>query len=128
VKTPFDPRHIKREKAVQALFAWSFGKPAKIENELAQKVLKSQEEIDQLITKTAPEWPIAQINKIDLAILRLAVYELTIQKKEPPKVIIDEAIELGKRFGSEKTPGFINGVLATVIKEKNVKPEKNQKS
>jgi len=64
----------------------------------------------------APEWPLEQINKIDLAILRLAIWELTIKQKEPPKVIIDEAIELGKTYGSEKSSSFINGVLGTVFK------------
>lgn len=73
--------------------------------------------IDRIITKSAPQWPIAQINRIDLAILRLAVWELKIVKKEPPKVIIDEAIELGKTYGSEKSPGFINGALGAILKQ-----------
>ncbi len=72
--------------------------------------------IDKEITSSAPEWPLERINKIDLAILRLAVYELLIQKKEPPKVIIDEAVELAKEFGSENSAAFINGVLGNILK------------
>ena len=64
-----------------------------------------------------PAWPIEQISKIDLAVLRLAVYELLIDKSQPQKVVIDEAIELGKEFGNEHTSSFINGVLGSVVKE-----------
>ena len=116
MKTPFDPRHQRRRKAVQALFAWGF-KDGEIEDKLASEVLLNLNKIDNIITKCAPEWPIDQINKLDLAVLRLAVFELSIVAKEPPKVIIDEAVELGKEFGSESTSSFINGVLGTVFKE-----------
>lgn len=117
MKTPFDPRHKKREKAVKQLFAFSFRRGKKPKNKLAQKVLKHIKKIDKVITQSAPEWPIEQINKVDLAVLRLAVWELTINSKEPPKVIIDEAVELSKSYGSEKSSSFINGVLGTVFKE-----------
>lgn len=72
--------------------------------------------IDEKIRIAAPEWPIDKIAKIDLAVLRLAVFELTIDKKEPPKVVIDEAIELSKEFGNEHSSQFINGVLGTILK------------
>ena len=72
--------------------------------------------IDEKIRVAAPEWPIDKIAKIDLAVLRLAVFELTIDKKEPPKVVIDEAIELSKEFGNEHSSQFINGVLGTILK------------
>ncbi len=72
--------------------------------------------IDEKIGSAAPEWPVDKIAKIDLAILRLATYELIIEKKEPPKVIIDEAIELGKEFGNDNSAKFINGVLGTILK------------
>ena len=124
MKTPHDPRHIKRQKAVQSLFCWSFQPKQKIDNELAQQVLAEQKKIDKIIADSAPDWPIEQINRIDLAILRLAIYELAIVKKEPPKVIIDEAVELAKRYGSEKSSSFINGVLGTVLK-KTEKKKKN---
>jgi len=72
--------------------------------------------IDEKIHVAAPEWPIEKIAKIDLAILRLAVYELTVDKKEPSKVIIDEAVELAKEFGNSNSPQFVNGVLGTIFK------------
>lgn len=117
MKTSDDPRHIKRQKATKALFRWSFRSEQKIKDALALQVLSCQKKIDKIITEAAPEWPIKQINRVDLAILRLAIYELIIIKKEPPKVIIDEAVELAKEFGSEKSSSFVNGVLGTVLKK-----------
>lgn len=116
MKTPLDPRHQKRRGAVQALFAWEF-RNGKTEDELANHVTKHLSGIDVLITECAPEWPLEQINKIDLAILRLAIFELTVAKNEPVKVVIDEAVELAKEFGSESSPSFINGVLGTALKK-----------
>jgi len=115
MKTPQDPRHLKREKIIQEIFSFSFNQ-TKTRDETAQKIQKSIKKIDNIIKKSAPQWPIDKINKIDLAILRLAVYELT-EKKEPVKVIIDEAIELAKKYGTENSPGFINGVLGDVLKK-----------
>lgn len=128
MKTPFDPRHLKREKVIKTLFASSFRKKEPtIKNDLAKKILAVKKITDQIITEAAPEWPLEQINKIDLAILRLSVYELIISPKEPPKVIIDEAVELGKKYGSENTPGFINGVLGALLTNKRPKKEKDEK-
>lgn len=118
MKTPADPRHQKRRRTILALFAWGF-KDGKVQNELASRVIKSLNKIDQVIGRCAPEWPIDQINRIDLAVLRLAIFELIIQKKEPLKVIIDEAVELAKEFGGESSPAFVNGVLGTVLKQHN---------
>ena len=73
--------------------------------------------IDKIIEKAAPEWPLEQIAKIDLEILRIAVFELYIARSVPPKVAIDEAVELGKQFGGENSSKFVNGVLGTVVKE-----------
>lgn len=127
MKTALDPRHERRKKAIKALYSWGFSKEKKAKNPLAEKVLASLKKTDKLIGSCAPEWPVAQINRIDLAILRLAVYELAVKPKEPPKVIIDEAIELAKKYGSEKSPGFVNGVLGSVLKKiKSFK--KNEKS
>ena len=75
-----------------------------------------QQKIDKTISDAAPEWPLEKVAKVDLAILRLAVYELLIVKSEPPKVIIDEAVELAKEFGNDSSGSFINGVLGTVLK------------
>jgi len=119
MKNRLDPRHKKREAAIRILFGLSFRSKndprAKAKNSLADKVAEKQEIIDKIIAKAAPEWPINQINRIDLTILRLAVYELMIAPKEPSKVIIDEAIELAKSYGSEKSPGFVNGALGTIL-------------
>ncbi|MDP3244889.1 MAG: transcription antitermination factor NusB [bacterium] len=84
--------------------------------DFAKEIISEKEFIDEQITKSAPEFPIEKINKIDLAILRLAIYELLISKKEPERVIIDEAIELAKEYGGEKSPAFINGALGKLIK------------
>lgn len=73
-------------------------------------------EIDEYIVKAAPDWPIDKIAKIDLSILRLATYELVIVKKEPHKVVIDEAIELAKEFGNDQSANFINGALGSILK------------
>ena len=81
----------------------------------AAAIFDNRSTIDEYIAKAAPEYPIEKINKIDLAILRLAIFELMIEKKEPENVIIDEAIELAKEFGGEASPAFINGALGTLI-------------
>lgn len=121
MKNRLDPRHKKREKTIKSLFAISFqpknNSICKGQSRLAGKIASKQGKIDKIICKAAPEWPIKQINRIDLAILRLAIFELIIASREPSKVVIDEAIELAKSFGSEKSPGFINGVLGTVLKD-----------
>jgi N utilization substance protein B len=115
-----DPRHRQRELLVKRLFEWSFQKATK--NPLVKKIVAKTKKIDAIIKKAAPEWPISQINKIDLAILRLAIYELIRKtQKQPPKVIINEAIELAKTFGSEKSPKFINGALGAVLKNEVIK-------
>ena len=72
--------------------------------------------IDEKISKAAPEWPLPKIARIDLAVLRLATFELTVSRTEPPKVIIDEAIELAKAYGNENSPKFVNGVLGSILK------------
>lgn len=72
--------------------------------------------LDNAIQEAAPDFPVDKINKVDLAILRLAAYELLIAKKEPTNVIIDEAIELAKEFANETSPAFINGVLGHIMK------------
>jgi len=116
MKTPLDPRHQKRKACVQALFAWNF-KENKVTNPLTVEIIQHIDVIDEMITKCAPEWPLEQINHLDLAILRLAVHEI-LNGKEPPKVIVDEAVELAKEFGSESSPSFVNGCLGAVLKER----------
>jgi N utilization substance protein B len=114
MKTAKDPRHIQRRTAVKELFAESFTHQPGL-SELAKNILGERAEVDAKIQKAAPTWPLDKLNKIDLAILRLSVYELT-NTQTPPKVIIDEAVELAKEFGAESSASFINGVLGTIYK------------
>lgn len=114
MKTASDPRHLKRIKLFKKLFSYSFNKDKRIPDSI-KPIVESLDGIDKIITKCAPDWPIDKLNKIDLAILRLSIYELT-QTKNPPKVVIDEAIELAKSFGTDKTSKFVNGVLGSVAK------------
>lgn len=113
MKTSLDPRHKKRQKIVESLFKVEFYKqPIDLD---AKKIIAEKVILDKKIAEAAPEFPIDKINKVDLAILRLAIYELLIAKKEPPKVIVDEAIELAKEYGGDNSPAFVNGALGKVM-------------
>lgn len=120
MKTSLDPRHKKRRKIVQELFALSFT-GQKVLQPVAKKIIAKFPKIDKIIEEAAPEFPVEKINKIDLAILRLAVFELLFSKKEPPKVVIDEAVELGKEFGGDTSSSFINGALGKIYGGKGIK-------
>ena len=87
--------------------------------ELVNGVIKYVSEIDKIIEKAAPQWSIPQIPIVDKSVLRLGLYELVYGDKQavPPKVAINEAIELAKNFGGESSGKFINGVLGTVYEE-----------
>lgn len=115
MKTSSDPRHKARITRVQSLFARSFQDitPAPELSDILPKLT----EVDLAISQAAPEWPLAKINKIDLAIMRSAVYEILFTDT-PPKVAIDEAVEIGKTYGGESSPSFINGVLGTILERK----------
>ena len=104
MKTSTDPRHKKRELKVAKLFGQSF-------------IPGFTSAVDEVISKAAPEWPLKNINKIDLAILRVATDEL-LNSETPEKVVIDEAVEIAKKFGAENSASFINGVLGTILKSK----------
>ncbi|MBI4153446.1 transcription antitermination factor NusB [Candidatus Woesebacteria bacterium] len=119
MKTARDPRHQKRRGVVKVLFAESYTHQPQV-NEMAEKILAKKESIDEKIGLAAPAWPVEKLNRIDLAILRLAVYELE-NSKIPPKVVIDEAVELAKEFGAESSPSFVNGVLGTIYKSREEK-------
>jgi N utilization substance protein B len=114
MKNPLDPRHKKRQKAVEDLFKIEFHRQTI--GDYGKKIFTNKQFLDEQIVKAAPEYPIDKINKVDLAILRLAVYELLLEKSQPPKVIIDEAVELAKEYGGETGPAFINGALGKLIK------------
>jgi len=122
MKTALDPRHKKRQKTVQVLFSWSFV-DQKIEDKQAEKIIENHSQIDKIIVKVAPEWEIDKIARVDLAILRLAIYEL-LKSKEPEKVVIDEAIELAKEIGGENSASFVNGALGKALKLIKGKNEK----
>lgn len=112
MKTATDPRHLKRRIAIKSLFAESFTKQKNVPD-IVVEIKKQTKKINKIIVDSAPTWPIEKINKIDLAVLHLAIYEL-LNEDTPPKVIIDEAVELAKEYGSESSGSFVNGVLGTI--------------
>ncbi|MDO8424859.1 MAG: transcription antitermination factor NusB [bacterium] len=146
-------RHLSRSIAMQSLYEWDFsGKTADLEKiverniqefgpgleekgfiwELITGVIQHMPELDKIIEKAAPQWPIDQISIVDRNVLRLGLFELLYEDKTavPPKVAINEAIELAKSFGGESSGKFINGVLGTVFKEmgggEEAKPEEKK--
>jgi N utilization substance protein B len=115
-----DPRHQRRAELLQKLFACTFIQ-ANLERSLKEEtepeflqLLHELEALDTEIRQVAPERPLTEINKIDLAILRLIVFESK-HTKTPKKVLLDEAVELAKEFGSEGSSKFINGALARLL-------------
>lgn len=115
MKKKSDPRHQKRIHLMQQLFSYNTNPKGKYLD--IQEIIKSLPKIDKIIIKSAPQWPIEKINKIDLSILRLATFELLFKKEIPKKVAIDEAIELAKEYGSESSASFINGSLGNIVNE-----------
>ena len=95
--------------------------------DLAQGTLKNEKKIDAMIIPAAPEWPIDQIAKMDKAILRMSIYELLIKKDVPPKVAINEAVELAKEFGGDNSSKFVNGVLGTIFRQSELYDPKEDK-
>ncbi len=102
--------------------------------ELARKVADNAETLDKVLAPMAPEWPISSIAAIDRNVLRIGLYELSeCQDTVPPKVAINEAVELAKAFGSDSSSRFVNGVLGTAFKklgivvEENNEPKRNKK-
>jgi len=134
-------RHLSRSIVLQTLFEWDLNgvdkkevvevlgrnieefAPNKTDKPFMEKlldgILSKQPELDLVITKAAPEWPIERISPVDRNILRLGLYELLFsdRKEVPAKVAINEAIELAKQFGGENSSRFVNGVLGAVYKE-----------
>ncbi|HWY80053.1 MAG TPA: transcription antitermination factor NusB [Candidatus Sulfotelmatobacter sp.] len=112
MKTSQDPRHVRRQHIIQELFSTEFHLQRVSDD--ANEVLKHTKVIDAKIQKAAPDFPVDKINKVDLAILRLATYEILVEKKTPQNVVIDEAVELAKEFSNETSPAFVNGVLGKI--------------
>lgn len=144
-------RHLARSIAMQILYQWDFAgqdikqipqilkytikefAPSLKDNSfievLVGGVVENSEKINEYIKKYAPEWPIEQITIIDRNVLRLGIYELKFSDEVPPKVAINEAIELAKTFGGISSGKFINGVLGAIYeneyKDKEIQENKN---
>lgn len=86
-------------------------------DERTSLIIKYEDRINEYIKTYAPKFPLRKIAKVDLAILQLAIYELLFEKKEPPKVIINEAVELAKEMGSNRSYAFINAVLGKIYQK-----------
>jgi len=135
-------RHLSRSIVMQSLYEWDFFNKKKDLKKIVEKnikefgpgledetfiwqlitgILQKLNVINQIIEKTACEWPLDQINIIDRNVLRIGIYELLFGNKDevPPKVAINEAIELAKNFAGDSSGKFINGVLGTIFKELN---------
>jgi N utilization substance protein B len=87
--------------------------------QIVQGVLPLVEKLDHIIAQHAPEWPLDQVATIDRNILRIALWEIAVGGATPIKVAINEAVELGKMFGSDSTPRFVNGVLGSLAARQN---------
>lgn len=134
-------RHLSRSIVMQSLYEWDFyGQKPKDLKKIVERNIKEfgpgleevgfiwslikgitshLPQLNKIIEKAAPEWPIDKITIVDRNVLRIGLYELLYENKEevPPKVAINEAIELAKSFGGESSGKFINGVLGTIYKE-----------
>lgn len=139
MKRASDPRHLARILALQRLFSSYFNSGnqdvdeipleqlteldeieeynIELFNGIVDGVNNQKEDIDNLITKYAPQWPISQMKLVDLQILRIAILEGFVGKITPPKVAIDEAIEIAKDFGGDTSGKFVNGVLGAIYEE-----------
>ncbi len=113
-----DQRHQRRIQIMQALFAFGFSpeqsdiSPALLDH--VKAIMAEAPEIDLELKAAAPERPLSDINQIDLAILRLIMFESR-HKKTPKKVLLNEAVELAKAYGSDSSPKFVNAVLGTLL-------------
>ena len=129
-------RHFARIVAMQSLYEWDFRGDEEpliilrrncdtLDDEvdydfaahLVKLVVEHQKEIDKLIGEAAPEWPFEQISLVDRNILRIAVAELIYDRDIPPKVAINEAIEMAKSYGGETSSKFVNGVIGTIYRQ-----------
>lgn len=100
--------------------------------DLVKGVAEREKELDTELQPIAPEWPIDQIARMDRVVLRMGLYELKYGKGVPPKVVINEAVELAKAFGSENSSKFVNGALGTALRqitgETDKKPEPKEEA
>lgn len=119
MKTASDPRHQRRINQLKLLFSYQFNEQSKVDPAIFE-IVKNRTKIDQAIQQAASQRPLEQINRIDLAILRLSVFELLLLKEAPIKVVADEAVELAKEYGGDSSPSFVNGVLGKVIEQEKL--------
>ncbi len=131
-------RHTARRLALQTLFEMDFREPGQDARtiwergvhraglsetagrfawDLVDGVVRHRPELDGEIARLAPEWPVEQLPPIDRNVLRIALFELRHLPENPTAAVIDEAVELAKDFGSEATPKFVNGVLASAVRD-----------
>lgn len=131
-------RHLARTIALQSLYEWDFrGQKENLQKlivrnaeefapnfddrqfseELVQNVIDHLAELNKYITDYAPEWPLQQITTVDRNVLRIGLVELKFNQNIPPKVAINEAIELAKTFGGPSSGKFVNGVLGSIYKD-----------
>ncbi|MFT4577456.1 MAG: N utilization substance protein B [Nitrospinales bacterium] len=89
---------------------------------LIKKLLLHEKEVDELLRKFSAHWTPDRMTVIDKNIIRLGICELLFDSTTPPKVVINEAVEISKRFGTEESPGFINGILDKILKDSQVVP------
>lgn len=140
-------RHLARTLVLQSLFEWDFNKKKQpfeqilehivqefapdfddegFTKKLSEGILEHLPDLDTMITTFAPQWPIDQITVVDRNVLRIGIFELTYNHDIPPKVAINESIELAKTFGGPSSGKFVNGVLGSIFKKIN--PEVAEKS
>lgn len=132
-------RHLARSIALQTIFEWDFrGQPSaalpailahnfkefgvgleedKFSEQIVNGVIEHQKELDEIIVEYAPNWPLQKITIVDRNILRIGIWELKFNKEVPPKVAINEAIELAKSYGGPASGKFVNGVLGSLYKK-----------
>lgn len=106
----------------------SFGPPKEVRDysrEVVKGVCENKANLDRLIRGSSKNWRVERMPRVDRNILRMAVYEVVYRKDVPPKVSIDEAVELGKRFGTEESGAFINGILDHIYNELKVEEAKH---
>ncbi len=109
-----DPESVLQQRLADNLLP---SKGSQFASQLVQGVMAHRSELDRLISKKAPEWPIEQMAIIDRNILRMAIFEMAIDRGTPAKVAINEAIDLAKMFGSDSSHRFVNGVLGAIVSE-----------
>ncbi len=124
MKTDKDPRHLKRIRLFKALYSQQFSqaKAGKLSLQDAlefKNILNQLSPINDLINKYSTKFGVSKMSKLDLSILQLGIYELTVSKKAPEKVVIDECIELAKEFGGTRSPNLINGILGKLIENQD---------